>query len=137
MKAVIAVLLALSMPLLASASESKSEGEEGKAPVVAYINLTPALVGNFGVGPKLKFYKADVALRVTGSEAEEKVKHHEPLIRNQLVMLFSQQTDQTMGAAGAKEALRQEALKQVQDVLTQEEGAPLVEDLLFNNLIIQ
>ena len=30
-----------------------------------------------------------------------------------------------------------EALKQVQDVLNQEEGQPLVEDLLFNNLIIQ
>ena len=37
----------------------------------------------------------------------------------------------------AKEKLRQEALKQVQDVLTQEEGKPIVEDLLFNNLIIQ
>ena len=37
----------------------------------------------------------------------------------------------------AKEALRQEALKQVQAVLLQEEGKPLVEDLLFNNLIIQ
>jgi flagellar FliL protein len=52
-------------------------------------------------------------------------------------MLFSQQTDETMAAADAKETLRQAALKQVQDVLVQEEGAPLVEDLLFNNLIIQ
>jgi flagellar FliL protein len=136
-KALIAVLLALSLPVLAFASESESEGEEGKAPAVAYIGLVPALVGNFGAGPKLKFYKADIALRVTGAEAEAKVKHHEPLIRNQLVMLFSQQTDESMGAAGAKETLRQEALKQVQDVLNQEEGKPLVDDLLFNNLIIQ
>lgn len=136
-KALIAVLLALTLPTLAFASESAGEGEEGKAPAVAYISLAPALVGNFGSGPKLKFYKADIALRVAGGMAEEKVKHHEPLIRNQLVMLFSQQTDATMGAADAKETLRQEALKQVQDVLNQEEGEPLVEDLLFNNLIIQ
>ena len=52
-------------------------------------------------------------------------------------MLFSQQTEAAMAAAGARETLRAEALKQVQDVLTQEEGKPLVEDLLFNNLIIQ
>jgi flagellar FliL protein len=131
----IALLFALLLPCVALASGG---GEEEKAePKVAYYSLIPALVGNFGAGPKLKFYKADIALRVTGTEAEEKVEHHEPLIRNQLVMLFSQQSDASMADEAAKEKLRQEALKQVQDVLTQEEGKPIVEDLLFNNLIIQ
>lgn len=137
MKVWIALLLALSLPLAALANEEEKKEGEAAVPVVAYIGLVPALVGNFGSGPKLKFYKADIALRVTGTEAEAQVKHHEPLIRNQLVMLFSQQTDETMGTPGAKETLRQEALKQVQAVLTQEEGKPLVDDLLFNNLIIQ
>jgi flagellar FliL protein len=131
-KARIALLLALSLPLMAVASEEKAA-----APVVSYVTLVPALVGNFGEGPRLKFFKADLSLRVSGAEVEAKVKHHEPLIRNQLVMLFSQQTVEAMAAPGARETLRAEALKQVQDVLTQEEGKPLVEDLLFNNLIIQ
>ena len=136
MKVWIALLLALSLPLTAQASEDK-EAKEGAAPVVSYVTLVPALVGNFGEGPKLKFYKADLSLRVTGADVEAKVKHHEPLIRNQLVMLFSQQTEVAMAAPGARETLRAEALKQVQDVLNQEEGKPYVEDLLFNNLIIQ
>lgn len=136
MKAWIALLLALSLPLVAHASED-GEAKEGAAPVVSYVTLVPALVGNFGEGPKLKFFKADLSLRVTGADVEAKVKHHEPLIRNQLVMLFSQQTEVAMAAPGARETLRAEALKQVQDVLTQEEGKPLVDDLLFNNLIIQ
>ncbi len=135
MKTTIALLLSLFLPCLALANSS--EEEENAVPKVAYINLTPALVGNLGEGPRLKFYKADIALRVTGTEAEKKIKHHEPLIRNQLVMLFSQQTDASVANDSAKEALRQEALKQVQMVLEQEEGKPLVEDLLFNNLIIQ
>ncbi|TXI31440.1 MAG: flagellar basal body-associated protein FliL [Aquipseudomonas alcaligenes] len=131
----IALLFALLLPCVALASGGGEE--ENAAPKVAYYSLVPALVGNFGAGPKLKFYKADIALRVTGTEAEEKVEHHEPLIRNQLVMLFSQQSAASMADEAAKEKLRQEALKQVQDVLTQEEGKPIVEDLLFNNLIIQ
>lgn len=102
-----------------------------------YYTLTPALVGNYGSDGRLKYYKADVALRIGSSEAEVRVKHHEPLIRNQLVMLFSQQTEASLGSVEAKEALRKEALQQVQSVLTQEEGRPLVDDLLFNNLIIQ
>lgn len=137
MKTWIALLLALSLPFAALASEEEKKEGEDAAPQVAYYSLTPALVGNFGSGPRLKFYKADIALRVTGADAEKAVEHHEPLIRNQLVMLFSQQTEASMGDQNAKEMLRAEALKQVQDVLTQEEGKPLVEDLLFNNLIIQ
>lgn len=79
-----------------------------------YVDLTPALVGNYGSGPRLQYYKADIALQVADKDAATKVEHHEPLIRNQLIMLFAQQTDQSLGTVEAKESLRQEALKQVQ-----------------------
>jgi flagellar FliL protein len=42
-----------------------------------------------------------------------------------------------MSKSDSKEALRQEALKETQQVLNDEEGKPIVEDLLFNNLIVQ
>ena len=137
MRSFISLLLValLSLPLSANV-QAQDKDQEASATAV-YHTLVPALVGNYGPGPKLKFYKADVALRVSGSEAEAKVEHHEPLIRNQLVMLFSQQLEGDITSADAKEKLRQEALKQVQQVLTEEEGEPLVEDLLFNNLILQ
>ncbi|MEB0040284.1 MULTISPECIES: flagellar basal body-associated protein FliL [unclassified Pseudomonas] len=135
MKAWIIMLLAVALPIVASAEESK----EGDASKVAYVSLSPALVGNYGLdgGQKLHVYKADIALRVTGADAEKAVRHNEPLIRNQLVALFSQQTVDTMNNVDAKEKLRQEALKQTQQVMSDEEGKPVVEDLLFNNLIIQ
>ncbi|MDO8695973.1 MAG: flagellar basal body-associated FliL family protein [Pseudomonas sp.] len=138
MKVLITLLLALSLPLSALAQEKKEEAEgENAAPKIIYVGIVPALVGNYSSGTKMKFYKADISLKVTGSEAEEKVKYHEPLIRNQLVQLFSQQTDESLGSMDSKEKLRQEALKQVKQVLEQEEGKPYVEDLLFNNLILQ
>ena len=74
---------------------------------------------------------------MTGTEAEEKLKQHEPLIRHQMVMLFSAQTSEIINAPDGRENLRLEALKQVQDAINGEEGKPIVEDLLFNNLIIQ
>lgn len=137
MKTTLALLLALLIPFSAFASESKEEPKEGEAPKVLYLDLVPALVGNYGAGPKLKYFKADISLRVTGDDAKKSVEYHEPLIRNQLVMLFAQQTDESLSSVEGKETLRQEALKQVQQVLNQEEGKPLVEDLLFNNLIVQ
>ncbi|MFW9267318.1 flagellar basal body-associated protein FliL [Pseudomonas sp. D2-30] len=135
MKAWMMLMLALSLPVAAMAEESK----EGEAPKVSYITLSPPFVGNYGLDgtTKLKVYKADVALRVTGDAAAAAVKANEPLIRNQLVALFAQQTTETMNNLEAKEKLRQEALKQTQQVMNDETGKPMVEDLLFNNLIIQ
>jgi len=131
----ILLVLALLLPGMALAAEEEKEG----APKVAYITLIPPLVGNYALdgGPRLRVYKADVALRVTGDAAAAAVKHHEPLIRNQLVGLFAQQGVDDMSSVEAKEKLRQEALKQVQQVLETEEGKPIVEDVLFNNLIVQ
>jgi len=130
------MFLTLCMALPAFAEPSEANADEAAVKTIYYA-LVPALVGNYGSDGRLKYYKADIALRVSGAEAEAKVKHHEPLIRNQLVTLFSQQTDASLSTVESKEALRQEALKQVQAVLTQEEGKPLVDDLLFNNLIVQ
>lgn len=137
-KAWIMLMLALSLPVAAMAEEAK-EAKEGEAPKVNYITLSPPFVGNYGLDgtPKLKVYKADVALRVTGDEATKAVKANEPLIRNKLVALFAQQTTEAMNNVEAKEKLRQEALKQTQQVMNDETGKPVVEDLLFNNLIIQ
>ena len=134
MRTPIALSLALCLslfPSFASAEEAAPEGEGANKPV--YVDL----VGNYGSGPRLQYYKADIALQVADKDAATKVEHHEPLIRNQLIMLFAQQTDQSLGTVEAKESLRQEALKQVQQTLEQEEGKPLVTDLLFNNLIVQ
>lgn len=127
-KSWIAALLLLPVLAAPAAAESGS---------VSYISLFPALVGNYGEGPRLTYYKADVALRVGSDQAGARVRHHEPLIRNQLVMLFSEQTSETLGTPEGKEQLRQIALKRVQDTLAEEEGAPLVDDLLFNNLVVQ
>ena len=134
MKAWILMVLALMLPAAAMAEEAKDG-----PPKVSYITLSPPFVGNYALdgGPKLRVYKADVALRVTGDAAAAAVKHHEPLIRNQLVALFTQQAVDNMSNVEAKEKLRQEALKQVQQVMEAEEGKPIVEDLLFNNLIVQ
>lgn len=135
MKYVSILLLAFSFSGLTAYAQ-----EDEQTPVVpapsAYVNLVPALVGNYGAGGKLKYYKADIALRVK-AENVARVEYHEPLIRDQLIQLFAQQTDENLESNEGKEAMRQAALLQVQNTLKEEEGEILVDDLLFNNLIVQ
>ncbi|TWH71463.1 flagellar FliL protein [Azomonas agilis] len=117
-------------------AEAKKEGEQDNK--VAYVSLYPPLVGNYNAGEKkLRYYKADISLRVVGNAAAEQIKRHDPLVRNQLVMLFAQQSSDVLETLDGKEQLRREALRQLQQLLTQETGKPLVDDLLFNNLVVQ
>lgn len=104
-----------------------------------YVHLQPAFVLNYGENSsgKLKYIRTDVALRVTGAEAAGKVNHHQAYIRNQLVLLLSQQTDETVNTATGREELRQVALEEVKALLTQLEGKPYVDDLYFQNFVAQ
>lgn len=109
------------------------------APAVGpqYVELKPSIVANFGgVGP-IRFVKADLAVRVDGGEAMATVEHHAPQLRHQLVMLLSDQKDGALGSMEGKEALRQQALMALREVMEKEVGQPVVEDLLFNSLVVQ
>ncbi len=118
------------------ASEDGEEGEEKKKKNI-YIPVKPAFVVNYGGAGKLKYIKADISLRLDNSDAGHSVRHHMPLIRNNLVMLFSAQTDESISSQDGKEALRQEALKVVQDVLHEQDRQEGLVDLYFNNFLIQ
>ena len=106
-------------------------------PAAIYLPLKPAFVLNYGGVGRLRYIKADLTARLATSEAATAVRHHLPYIRNNLVRLFSSQTDETLASQEGKEMLRLEALKEIQTIIKDEEGLEGVEDLFFNTLIIQ
>lgn len=102
-----------------------------------YIPLAPAFVVNYGGEGRLKYIRADISLRLRDSVAANSVRHHLPYIRNNLIMLLSAQTEESISSQEGKEALRQEALQTVKDVLLQEDQVEGVVDLYFNAFLIQ
>lgn len=102
-----------------------------------YIPLKPAFVVNYGGPGRLKYIKADISLRLQNSTAANSVRHHMPYIRNNLMMLFSAQTDESISSQDGKEALRKEALQTVREVIMKEDQTEGVVDLYFNGFLIQ
>lgn len=102
-----------------------------------YIPLKPAFVVNYGGPGRLKFIKADLTVRLDDSDAANAVRHHMPYIRNNIVLLLSAQTDESISSQEGKEALRQEALREVRGILRSEEGRDGIVDLYFTSFIIQ
>lgn len=132
-------LLASVLIMMGLASQSVAQDPGAGAGGPQYVHLQPAFVLNYGVNTtgRLKYIRTDVALRVIGGEAAGKVSMHQPYIRNQLVMLLSQQDENTVNSTQGREQLRKVALDEIRALMQKLEGAPYVEDLYFQNFVAQ
>lgn len=102
-----------------------------------YIPLQPSFVVNYGGPGRLKYIKTDISVRLQDAAAANSVRHHMPYIRNNLVMLLSAQTEESISSQEGKEALRQEALKEVRELIMAEDQQEGVVDLYFNAFLVQ
>lgn len=102
-----------------------------------YVDLYPAFVVNYGGKGRLRFFKTDVTVHLNSEGSVDSVEDHLPFIRNNLVLLFSKQTEEALMTREGKEQLRQSALETVQAVLKSEVGNATIDNLLFTSFIIQ
>lgn len=117
--------------------EVQADGEAPpEAPAAIYIPMKPQFVVNYGGKGKLRYLKTSVTLRLANGNAASSVRHHMPFIRNNLVMLFAAQTDETLESQEGREAMRDAALSEVRELLVREDQVPEedVVDVLFNAL---
>lgn len=122
----------------AATTDAEAEQEALSEQSAIYLPLKPAFVVNYGGAGRLKYLKAEVAVRLANSNAANAVRHHMPYIRNNLVMLFTSQTDESLSSQAGKESLRQDALAEIRSILRQEDGLEEgVVDVFFNSLIVQ
>jgi len=130
----VGMFMLCSMALFAQAEE---EGEAA-TPKAQYVELSPAFVANFGgASAKLKYIKADISLRVPSTEAAHLIKANKALVRHHIVMRLSAQSEEQMAAPGSQESIRKDTLKSVQSAMSEETGAPQVDDLLFTSFVVQ
>ncbi len=128
------------MLIFASPLAALANGEDTVAVLkkrAIYLPLKPSFVVNYGGGGRLKYLKADVTVRLSSPAAANAVRHHLPYIRNNLVLLFASQTDDSINSQEGKEALRAEALRQIREIIEEEDGLDGIVDLYFNRLIVQ
>ncbi|MGI3131235.1 flagellar basal body-associated FliL family protein [Halopseudomonas pachastrellae] len=105
--------------------------------VALYQPLEPAFVVNYAVGGRQRYMQVSVVLMSRDAAGMAKLNQHLPLIRNQLVMLFGSEEFETLATPEGKEALREKASLAVKALLEKEVGDPVIESVLFTNLVLQ
>lgn len=100
--------------------------------------LDPPFVANFEGSQAFRFLQVSVRVATRSDETMALLKSQEPIVRNDLLMLFSQQDAEKLSLAAGKKALREEAIKTVRNSVKQAGGKPeSVETVLFTSLVMQ
>jgi flagellar FliL protein len=67
----------------------------------------------------------------------EALQAHVPLLRNNLILLFSEQTYETLSSRDGKDALRDAALAEVRGVLPESYQGSGIESVYFTRFVMQ
>lgn len=114
------------------------KGKKGEPALPAvYLALDPAFVVNFEDQGVVRFLQITAEVGTHDPLVLDAVKLHMPIIRNNLVMLFSNLNLATVTSREGKEKLRADALLEVQKVLQEQTGEPGVENIYFTSFVMQ
>jgi len=120
------------------------QGEHPKEPEhkpvlpLQFVPLDPPFVVNFSGQQTVRFLQIEVRLSSRELETVELMKANEPVIRNDLLMLFGAQDAAQLATREGKEKLRAESLALVRKIVKAEAGKPeTVDNVFFTSFVMQ
>lgn len=124
------------------AEEAAADGKavEGKAAGKAapiYHALDPAFVANLADEDGGRYLQVEIQVMARDQAAIDAVELHKPVIRNQLLLIFSEMKVEDLRTREAREGLQKKALEEIQRILKEQTGKPGIEALYFTSFVTQ
>jgi flagellar FliL protein len=103
-----------------------------------YIALDPPFVVNFEADQQVRFLQVTVQLMTRDPATVELLKSNDPVVRNDLLLLYGGQKYTVISSREGKESLRQQTLTAVRKVVATAGGKPeKVEAVYFTSFVMQ
>lgn len=123
-----------------STEEADQPAPKDQAPQakLLFYTLDPPFVANFEGMQSFRFLQVHVRVSTRSQETLDLIGSIDPVIRNDLLMLFSAQNAEVLATREGKEKLRVDALELVRKAVKSSGGDPsLVENVLFTSFVMQ
>lgn len=128
----------LPVSLIADASgELSSADTEQPLPPPTYISLDPPFVVNIERPGRRGYLQVTIMVMTREPALADALQKHDPVIRNNLLMLFGSKQWQEIDGRDGRERLRHEALAEINLVLEENEAPGMLEELYFTGFVMQ
>lgn len=104
---------------------------------VIYVSIPDPFLVNITSGKRSRMMQIKVQLMVHSLQAEDAVKLHMPLLRNNLLDFFSTADAEEVRTREGRQALKEGAFKTAQEVMVEHAGFEAIEMLLFTGFVVQ
>ncbi|OEE64342.1 flagellar basal body-associated protein FliL [Enterovibrio norvegicus FF-33] len=122
--------LLLSVPSIANAEEEAAK--------FSYFTLEPEITTNFITdGRKLGFINVRIDLMVDDPSLIQMLEYHQPLIRDAIIEVLSQENEVRIKSLSGRESIRKACLEKVNEMLLAETNQKVLSDLLFTKYLYQ
>ena len=102
-----------------------------------YHPLEPAFIVNFEDQGMLRYLQIGLTTMTRDQRIVDAINQNMPQIRNDLILLLSNQKMEVLATTIGKEKLRAQALAQIQGILAREVGIPGIEAVYFTTFVLQ
>ncbi|MBI3771258.1 MAG: flagellar basal body-associated FliL family protein [Gammaproteobacteria bacterium] len=106
-----------------------------KVPV--YFAFDKPITVNFETESGLRFLQVELEVMTYDPLVPDQIKTHMPVIRNELIMIFSSQDYGDLISQEGKDKIRSTVLSKLQAIMTEKSGKPGIEEVYFTNFVIQ
>ncbi|WP_333609023.1 flagellar basal body-associated protein FliL [Arsukibacterium sp.] len=108
-------------------------------PDIVYYGFDPDIVTNYVSGNRrsLGYIRVTVELMITDRQQLRLIEHHEPLILDTIIGIFSKQPEDKIKSLTGREEIRLNIRDDLQKVLVRETGQPIIQDILFTKYLYQ
>ena len=121
-------------------THAKKTAQKAKEPLAPplYVALDPPFVVNFEGEQLVRFLQITVQVMTRDPATVEILKANDPVVRNDLLMLFGNQKYDVVATRAGKEKLRTDALAAIRNVVGSSGGKPdHLEQVYFTSFVMQ
>jgi flagellar protein FliL len=121
-------------------AQGKKAAEKPKEPLAPplYVALDPPFVVNFEGEQLVRFLQVTVQVMTRDPLTVDVLKTNDPVVRNDLLLLFANQKYEEVAARAGKEKLRSDALAAIRHVVANAGGKPdHIEQVYFTSFVMQ
>lgn len=127
-------VLLLSLSMFAGFVYAGDDEKKAASPEIEYLEMKPKFTVN--LAERRKYLMVNVQLLIEGEAFIDKVKKHMPLLRHELIMLYSGLPSDQLQTMEQREALRLKTKQTIVDALDKYENSDGFRDVFFTEFLV-